>query len=351
MEGLVEKFIPYLKAIGRGEKLQRDLTEDEAREAMHLILTGEATPAQIGAFLITQRVKGEKAAEISGFVQAARARCRQIHPRVSGLLDLGIPYDGKSKTLQLGPAIALITAAAGQPVVFHGDTGVPTKAGIGPVEVLRALDIEPSLSPERVERQVEALGIGFLYAPQFAPEWHALLPIRQQFGLRTALNTVEKLLNPANAALSVSGFFHMNYMENIATVVGLGVQEAWMIQGPEGSIECPPGRSTRVLPCEPGQETVVIDTAALGFTHEGEIKAPPDVAYHAALTRQVLANQPSAARDTALISAGLLLWLGGRANELAAGTALATEALARGAAAQLLQAWQQSAGLEGKEIS
>lgn len=341
----MEKFIPYLKAIGRGEKLQRDLTEDEAREAMLLILTGQATPAQIGAFLITQRVKGEKAAEISGFVQAARATCRQIRPRVGRLLDLGIPYDGKSKTLQLGPAIALIVAAAGQPVIFHGDEGVPTKAGIGPVEMLRALAIEPSLPPERVERQVEELGIGFLHAAQYAPAWHALLPIRQQFGLRTALNTVEKLLNPANAAAAVSGFFHMNYMENIAGIAGHGAQQAWMIQGPEGSIECPPGRATRVLPCDPAQEIIVIDTAALGFGSEGEIKAPADVAHHAAVTQQVLADQPSAARDTALISAGLLLWLSQHAPDLAAGAALATATVASGAAERLWLAWQQSAPL------
>jgi anthranilate phosphoribosyltransferase len=82
------------------------------------------------------------------------------------------------------------------------------------------LGIEPDLPLATVERQIEELGIGFLYAPRFAPEWHALLPIRQQFGLRTALNTVEKLLNPANAALCVSGFFHMNYMKNITAVVG-----------------------------------------------------------------------------------------------------------------------------------
>jgi anthranilate phosphoribosyltransferase len=348
----MEKFIPYIKAIGRGEKLQRDLTVAEACAAMHLILNGEATPAQIGAFLITQRVKGEHADEIIGFTQAARSHCQQITPKVSGLIDLGVPYDGKSKTLQLAPAIALLTAATGQPVVFHGDRGVPTKCGVGPVELLLALGIDPNLSTDRVERQVEELGIGFLYAPQFAPEWHALLPIRQQFGLRTALNTVEKLLNPANAALSVSGFFHMNYMENISGIGGHVAESVWMIQGPEGSIECPPGRATRVLPAtsgpESGQELIIIDSVALGFVNEGEIKAPGDAAYHAAVTRQVLANQPSAARDTAVITTALLLLLNKRVASLLAGVELASETLASGAAQRLLQAWQQAAWLTEK---
>ena len=341
----MEKFIPYLKAIGRGEKLQRDLTVDEACEAMHLILRGEATPAQIGAFLITQRVKGEHADEIIGFTQAARSYCQRITPKVTGLIDLGIPYDGKSKTLQLAPAIALLTAATGQPMVFHGDRGVPTKCGVGPVELLIALGIDPNLSTDRVERQVEELGIGFLYAPQFAPEWHVLLPIRHQFGLRTALNTVEKLLNPANAALSVSGFFHINYMENISGVGGHVAERVWMIQGPEGSIECPPGRATRVLPAPAGPESIIINTAALGFASEGDIKAPGDAAYHAQVTRQLLANQPSAARDTVVITTALLLLLNQRVPSMAAGVEQASETLASGAAERLLHAWQQSAWL------
>jgi len=98
-------FIPFVKAVGRGQKLRRDLTEDEARAAMRLILRREATPAQIGGFLIGQRVKGEAEAEIRGFTQVVRDEfVQQISPRVADLLDLGLPYDGKVKTAQLAPA-------------------------------------------------------------------------------------------------------------------------------------------------------------------------------------------------------------------------------------------------------
>ena len=127
----VEAFKPFLKAVGRGEKLKRDLTYEESKDAMRLILSREATDAQIGAFLISQRVKGEAVDEILGFTDVVRTEFIQpIEPKVEGLLDLGVPYDGKAKTAQLAPAIAFVLSAVGVPVVLHGDEGVPTKEGV-----------------------------------------------------------------------------------------------------------------------------------------------------------------------------------------------------------------------------
>lgn len=344
----MEAFIPYIQAVGRGEKLKRDLTCDEAEEAMRLILAGDASPAQVGAFLVSQRVKGESAEEIVGFTRAARAFAQQIAPRVEGLMDLGLPYDGKVKTLQLAPAVAIVLAAAGQPVVFHGAPDVPTKRGVGPAEVLAALDIPADLPPEVVERQVEEVGIGFLYAPRFIPAWHALTPIRQQFGLRTALNTVEKFLNPANAPLVVAGFFHMGYLQRMRLALQALFGQGWIIQGPEGSIECPPGRATRVLSADPAADPLVIDSQALGLEGRGELAAPGEPAAHARLLHQLLADPAGAeradalrfARDTLFLTAGLLLFLGGRAVDLAAGVELARQTVEQGAALERLQAWQ-----------
>ena len=135
-------FIPYIKAVGKGEKLKRDLTYDEARDALRLILSRQATDAQIGAFLIAQRVKGEAVDEINGFIDVARTEFIQsAQPTVEGLLDLALPYDGKAKTAQLGPAIALILAAAGVPVILHGDENIPTKSGVTPGAVLAELGV------------------------------------------------------------------------------------------------------------------------------------------------------------------------------------------------------------------
>ncbi len=149
-------FIPYIKAVGRGEKLKRDLTYDEACDALRLILSRQATDAQIGAFLIAQRVKGEAVDEIQGFINAARTEFIQsAQPKVEGLLDLAVPYDGKAKTAQLAPAIAFVLSAIGIPVVLHGDEGVPTKEGVGPGTVLQALGINTNLKVTAVQKMIE----------------------------------------------------------------------------------------------------------------------------------------------------------------------------------------------------
>lgn len=345
----MEAFIPFIKAVGRGEKLKRDLTQDEAQEAMHLILTGQATPAQIGAFLVAQRVKGESPDEVVGFTQAARSLCHRINPRVEGLIDLGLPYDGKAKTLQLAPIAALVAAAAGQPALLHGDKGIPTKCGVGPAELLEALGVAIDLTPEAVERHVEEIGIGFLYTPRFAPAWRALTPVRRQFGLRTALNTVEKLINPANAPITVAGFFHMNYLQRMRGALQALNPQGWFVQGPEGSIECPAGRATPVVSADPVGDTLTMDPVDLGFHGRDDIGAPLDRDRHAAVARQVLANDPgpfdepalTSARNTVVLTDGLLLFLRERVASLEAGVERAHETLVSGVAHRRLEAWQR----------
>ncbi len=336
----MEAFIPYIQAVGRGEKLKRDLTREEARQALELILAGKATPAQIGAFLITQRVKGETAEEIIGFVEAARAVCHQLYPKLPDLLDLGTPYDGKARTPQLAVAIALITAAAGQPVVLHGAPDVPTKRGITPAHVLSALGIPADQPLSTVATQLETLGIGYLHAPRFAPAWHALTPIRQQFGLRTALNTVEKLLNPANATRCVVGFFHRNYLLRMRPAIGRLFPGSWLIQGIEGSIECRAGRTTRLYPADAEGKPLVIEAPRLGFATSDDTVVPPDPQLHAEVTQSILQDRPSPCRDTALLTAGVLLYLSGRVDRLADGLGQARAVLAKGKALRLLADWQ-----------
>ena len=259
-----DAFIPFIKAVGRGEKLKRDLTYDEAKEAMRLILQGRAAEAQVGAFLIAQRVKGEAVDEILGFRDVVReAFVRPISPRVEGLLDLATPYDGKAKTAQLAPAIGMVLAEAGVPVVLHGDEGIPTKEGIAPSLVLQALGVESELEGKQVERMIEKTGFGFLHAKQFMPAWHNLIPIRRLFGLRTVLNTVEKLFNPANAPYQVSGFFHANYIKRIRSTQS-GQKASWIVQGEEGSIEMRPGRRTPIYGVS-AQDDLILDTDSLGL--------------------------------------------------------------------------------------
>lgn len=330
-----DAFIPFIKAVGRGEKLKRDLTYDEAVAAMSLILRREATDAQIGAFLIAQRVKGEAPEEIRGFTDAVRERfIEPITPRVGDLLDLAVPYDGKAKTAQLAPAVALILVAAGVPVLLHGAAGVPTKQGVTLGALLRVLGVAADLPPVGAARMIEQAGITYLDACQFAPAWNALTPLRRQFGLRTALNTVEKLFNPAAAPYQVSGFFHANYIERIRAVQ-TGGRASWIVQGEEGSIEMAAGRRTPVYAVDAADD-LTLDPAVVGLAQRERIELPPDVADHARLNAAVLAGEAGAAADQAAFTAGVILSLLGAASDPAAGTAQARQILASGAAQQRL---------------
>lgn len=337
----MDAFIPFIKAVGRGEKLKRNLTRQEAYNAMELILTNKATPAQIGALLIAQRVKEETMEEILGFTQAARAYSNTITPKVKGLMDLALPYDGKSKTLQLAPVIALVLAAAGQPVVMHGDHNIPTKCGIGPAHILETLGVTVDLPVNKVKKQIEKLGIGFLYAPQFAPAWHKLTPLRHQFGLRTALNTVEKFLNPANAEIIVAGFFHRNYILRMLDIGRQLAPEIWIVQGIEGSIECTPERANPVYSTNPHIDTLTVRANQFGLDDKGDIKAPSNVEIHATTITEVLQGKINSAYTTAILTAGLLLYLGHRVSDIKQGIEEAEKAIKTGKSLKKLEQWQK----------
>lgn len=324
-------FIPFIKAVGRGEKLKRDLTYDESVEALRQIVEQTCSPAQAGAFLITQRVKGEAVDEIRGFTDLLRAETiTQIEPRVEGLLDLAAPYDGKVNTAQLAPAIAILLAEAGLPVVLHGDENVPTKSGIGPGPVLRAMGVADDLGPDAVQRMVETVGVGYLSARGFAPQWHALLPLRHQFGLRTVLNSVEKLLNPANAPYQLSGFFHGNYIERLRAVQ-TGAKRSFIVQGEEGSVEMAVGRKTRIF-AEDAARDLVLDPAALGHSERVRIPAPETAAAHAALNQAALAGEPGDAGEQLCLTAGVILHLFDLAGSVPEGIERARRVIAAGAA-------------------
>lgn len=226
-----KEFIRFLQATGRGEKLKRDLTFEESVTCMRMMLNREATDAQIGALLLTQRIKGEAVPEIDGFTQVIREEFFDFpRPQVGNLLDIACPYNGKTKTAQLAPAVALTLLAAGFPTVLHGGEGVPTKTGVTPGAVLRGLGIPADLPPDLAANMIEAVGFGFYDIKQYAANWERFSHIRQQFGLRTVCNTIEKFFNPANAPYQISGFFHANYIERIRASQ-TGTIKSWMIQG------------------------------------------------------------------------------------------------------------------------
>jgi anthranilate phosphoribosyltransferase len=329
-------FKPFVKAVGRGSKLRRDLTCDESMDAMRMIARREATPAQIGGFLIGQRVKGEAETEIRGFTQVIRNEFMiHISPRVETLLDLAVPYDGKVKTAQLAPAVALILAACGLPVVMHGAEGVPTKEGITPGGVLQAMGVSTWLEPGRVAQMVEQAGFGFLTAARFVPAWEALTPLRREFGLRTVLNSVEKLFNPADAPYQVSGFFHGEYIERLRKT-HTGTRAGWIVQGEEGSIEMASGRATHIF-AEVEADDVILAPASVGLPARERLSPAFDAGAHAQLNLEAVADAAGPASDQAAFTAGVILSLVGAASGVADGLARARQAVRAGEAQRRLE--------------
>ena len=324
-----DQFKQFLRATGRGEKLKRDLTYDESVACMRMMLDGTAAEAQIGALLLTQRVKGEGVDEINGFTDVIRDEfMTRIRPQVSNLIDIACPYNGKSKTAQLAPAVALTLVSAGFPVILHGGEGVPTKSGITPGQVLRGLGIKADLDPVSVEQMIETVGFGFLDMTRFFPKWVDFLEIRHLFGLRTVANTIEKLFNPAEAPYQISGFFHANYMERIRTTQ-TGTKASWMVQGEEGSIEMASGRRTKIFGTT-SETDLTLSPQDVGLAERERIEIPAVLDEHVATNQNVIFGQAGPAHDQVALTAGTILYLVGCEASISAGFARVQKLLVDG---------------------
>ncbi|MEP7335799.1 MAG: anthranilate phosphoribosyltransferase, partial [Actinomycetota bacterium] len=218
---------------------RRDLTRDESREVMDSVMRGEATPAQIGGFLIALRLKGETADEIAGFAEAMRAHVVPVRPERADLVDTaGTGGDG-AHTLNISTAAALVAAAAGAAVAKHGNRAVSSSSGSA--DVLEALGFELELAPERIARSIDELGFGFMFAPTHHPAMRHAAPVRRELATRTVFNVLGPLTNPAGARAQVVGVYAPELVRTIADVLArLGARRAFVVHGAAGIDELSP---------------------------------------------------------------------------------------------------------------
>src|SRR5437899_5887 len=161
-----ERMRFFLREIGQGPRAGRDLTREEASEALLLSLSQQETTAQEGGVFVLHRHKGESPEELAGYAEAVRAGAHTA-PKVEGLLDIGSPYDGRKRSIVVSPASAIVTAAAGVPVVMHGEKGIGPKFGVPIGDVLEALGVGIDGDPTQIERDIEELGFGFMRQSRF----------------------------------------------------------------------------------------------------------------------------------------------------------------------------------------
>jgi anthranilate phosphoribosyltransferase len=317
----------------------QDLTRGEAREAMNTIMSGEATPAQIGGFLVALRLKGETADEIAGCAEAMRAHVLAVRPRREDLVDTaGTGGDG-GRTFNISTAAALVAAAAGAGVAKHGNRAVSSNSGSA--DVLEALGFNLELPAERIAESIDTLGFGFLFAPTHHPAMKHAAPVRKELAARTVFNVLGPLTNPAGARAQVVGVYSPDLVKTLAEVLAtLGARRAFVVHGAGGIDELSPAGPNLV--CEVvdgGVREREIDPLELGI----ERCAPEDLRggspeENAAAIREVFAGGNGGRRDAILLNAAGAIAAGGHAEDLREGLELARKAVESGAAAERLEA-------------
>ena len=315
-----------------------DLSRDEARAVMNEVMDGEATPAQIGGLLVALRLKGETADEIAGCAEAMRAHVLAVRPSRDDLVDTaGTGGDGAS-TINISTAAALVAAAAGAGVAKHGNRAVSSASGSA--DVLEALGFRLELPPARIERSIDELGFGFLFAPTHHPAMRHAAPVRRELAARTVFNVLGPLTNPAGARAQVVGVYAPALVRTMAEVLArLGARRAFVVHGAGGIDELSPAGPNLV--CEVVDGAVherEIDPLELGVPRcdPSELRggSPED---NAAAIRAVFAGENGGRRSSILLNAAGAIAAAGHAHDLQEGLGLAKEAVDSGAAASRLE--------------
>ncbi|MCC7166939.1 MAG: anthranilate phosphoribosyltransferase [Rhodospirillales bacterium] len=312
------------------------LAETEAEEAFDIIMSGDATPAQIGAFLMALRLRGETVEEIAGAAKAMRAKMLRVKAPTGAIDIVGTGGDATG-TYNISTAASLVAAGCGVAVAKHGNRALSSKSGAA--DVLAALGVKIDADLSLVEKSLVDAKIAFLMAPRHHGAMRHVAGPRVELGHRTVFNILGPLCNPAGVTRQMTGAFSPDWLEPMARVLGkLGSERAWVVHGqgmdelattgPSHVVELKDGaiRRFEVTPEEAGLKRATLADLTGG-----------DPAHNAQALRDVLAGKPSAYRDMVVLNAAAALVVADRAPDLKAGAALAAKALDSGAARTVLE--------------
>lgn len=317
-----------------------DLTREEAMKAQEMILTGEATPAQIACFLTALRMKGETLDEITGLAAVLRDKANTISPKVDIYVDLVGTGGDSTYSFNISTTAAFVVAGAGVPVAKHGNRSISSKSGAG--DVLEALGVNISADLDVVEKCVEEVGIGFMFAPHFNPAMKYVGPVRKELGIRTVFNILGPLSNPSRAKAMVVGVYSPKLTEIIAgTMKNLGVERAFVVSGQDNMDEFTLTGPSTVSEIKDGTiNTYTVTPEQFGFECcELKELQGGDGAVNAAITRDILSGKEKGPkRDIVLLNAGATLYIGGKAESVEEGIKLAAATIDSGAALKTLDA-------------
>ncbi|TKT79383.1 anthranilate phosphoribosyltransferase [Aquamicrobium sp. LC103] len=311
------------------------LTFEEAREAFDIMMSGEATPSQIGGFLMALRVRGETVAEISGAVATMRSKMLTVKAPADAVDIVGTGGDA-SGSYNVSTCAAFIVAGAGVPVAKHGNRALSSKSGAA--DALAALGVNIEIGPETISACIAEVGAGFMFAPAHHSAMRHVGPSRVELGTRTIFNLLGPLSNPAGVKRQLVGVFSPQWVEPIAHVLReLGAETAWVVHG-DGLDEMTTAGTTLIAALENGAvRTFEVTPEEVGLARvEFSALKGGDAEHNARALHGVLSGEKNAYRDIAVLNAAGALIVAGKAETLAEGVAQAQESLDAGKAAGVL---------------
>ncbi len=339
----MDRFKPLLGKVATGAALNRD----EAEAAFDDMLSGEVTPAQVGAFLMALRVRGESVEEIAGAVTAMRGKMLRVEAPADVVDVVGTGGDGAG-TYNISTLAALIVAACGVPVAKHGNRAASSRSGAS--DVLTALGVRIGGSPASVTRCIAAAGIGFMMAQTHHAAMRHVGAIRAELGTRTIFNLLGPLSNPAGARRQLLGVYAEAWLEPLAIVLRtLGAERVWVVHGADGLDELTTTGPSHVVELAGGEVrrfTVTPAQAGLPLAQPADLRGG-DPAQNARALRAVLEGAQGPYRDIAVLNAAAALVVAERAPDLKAGATLAAVALDSGAAADTLTRLVAASAVDG----
>jgi anthranilate phosphoribosyltransferase len=319
---------PFISKVASGAALSRE----EAAQAFNVMMSGEATPSQMGGLLMALRVRGETVDEITGAVTVMRAKMLRVNAPANAIDVVGTGGDA-SGSYNISTCAAFIVAGCGIPVAKHGNRALSSRSGAA--DVLTALGVRIDLSPEAIARCITDAGIGFMFAPAHHPATKHVAPTRVELGTRTIFNLLGPLSNPASVKRQMVGVFSRHWVEPLAQVLcNLGCERAFVVHGSDGLDEITTSGPTTIASLEKGTiKTFDINPEDVGLPRVSpEDLRGGDAEANAAALMAVLKGQKGPFRDVALFNAAAALIVAGAAHTLEEGLALARKSVDSGEA-------------------
>ncbi len=317
-----------IQKVSTGATLERN----EIQTALSIMMSGVATPAQMGAFLMAMRVRGETVNEITGAAELLRSRMTGVEAP-DGAIDIVGTGGDSHGTFNVSTCAAIVAAGAGLAVAKHGNRSVSSKSGAS--DVLAALGVKLDLNPQEVAHCIRDAGVGFMWAPLHHAAMKHWAPVRAELGIRTIFNVLGPICNPAGVKRQVVGVYALELVEPIAHVLNnLGSDHVWVVHGHDGMDEITTTGATRIAELKDG----LVKTFEVTPADAGLLPAKlsdlvgGDAEFNAAAIRDVLAGKPGPFRDIVIFNTAAALVVGGKAGNLPEGAELAAAAIANGGA-------------------